>query len=251
MKNKIKTGFNKIKAKRWETATIILAVISIVLATILSQSMFGSAKKAADKAVEYINKNGLASGIQVTLSSIDKETINNLNLRKVTFDVAGTKVASYISFDGKYLFAQAPFDLNTNLDSASTARSTGTVESTGVQLEGGFNEAKDTNVCMENEKPIIYFFGSSTCPHCKWEEPILKSVITEFGDAISYHENIDSETDIDVFNKYSTGSVPTLVIGCKYYRIGSGEASGEEAEKIALKKIICTATGNQPSSICQ
>ncbi len=241
----------EIKTNRWKIATIILAVVVIVLAVVLSQSMFGSVKKAADKAVEYINKNNLANGAKVTLSSIDKETINNLNLRKVTFDVAGTKAVSYVSVDGKYLFAQAPFELGKDLDSASTTGSTGTVESTGAQLEGGFSEAKDTNICSENGKPTIYFFGLSTCPHCKWEEPILKSVIAEFGDTVSYHENIDSDKDQDIFTKYSTGSVPTLVIGCKYYRIGSGEASGEAAEKTALKKIICTATGNQPGSICQ
>jgi thiol-disulfide isomerase/thioredoxin len=129
--------------------------------------------------------------------------------------------------------------------------STGTVESTGTEIEGGFKEAKDTEACMENEKPIVYFFGSTSCPHCQWEKPIIKEVVSQFGDAISYHENIDSETDMDVFSKYSTGSIPTLVIGCKYYRIGSGEASGEEAEKVALKKVICMATGNLPASICE
>lgn len=238
----------EIKANRWKIATIILAVVSIVLALLLSQNMFGSSKKAADKAVNYINKYLLSEGLTATLSSIDKETIGNL--RKITLDVSGTKFASYISIDGKYLFAQEPYDMDKDPTATSTS-STGTVENTGTELDGGFSEAKDTEVCMENGKPIIYFFGSSTCPHCKWEEPILKSVIDQFGDAISYHENIDSETDLDVFSKYSTGSVPTLVIGCKYYRIGSGEAAGEESEKASLKSIICKATGNLPASICQ
>lgn len=229
------------KLRRWKIATIILAVICLALAGLLSQSMFGDAKAAADKAVTYINKNLLNAGTTATLSSIDKETIGNL--RKITLDVSGSKFASYVSIDGKYLFAQEPFDLNVD-PNAGKATPAGTIE-------GGFNEAKDTEVCMENGKPIVYFFGSTTCPHCKWEEPVLKSVIDQFGDAVVYHENIDSEKDMDVFSKYSTGSVPTLVIGCKYYRVGSGESAGEESEKASLKKVICKATGNLPASICQ
>jgi thiol-disulfide isomerase/thioredoxin len=234
------------KLKRWKIATVILAIIAIVLAVMLSQStMFGSADKAAAKAVEYINKYLLAEGATASLSSIDKETIGNL--RKITLEVSGTKFASYISIDGKYLFAQEPF----NLDKDPTAtESTGTVENTGAEIEGGFSEAKDTEICTENEKPIVYFFGSTNCPHCTWEKPILKSVVDQFGDTISYHENIDTDTDQDVFLKYSNGSVPLLVIGCKYFRLGSGEAAGEESEKDSLKKVICRATGNQPASVC-
>lgn len=232
------------KFDRWKIATIILAVVSISLAVVLfqNQSIFGSDQKIAQKAIDYINKNKdtLTGGIEAKLSSVDNEKIN---LRKITLEISGTKYASYVSTDGKYLFSQEPIDLNKDL-------LTETVENTGTATDGGFNEAKDTEVCTENEKPIIHFFGSTTCPHCQWEEPILKSVIAEFGDTISYHENIDSDKDQDVFSKYSTGSVPTLVIGCKYYRVGSGEASGEEAEKTALRNVICKVTGNLPASVC-
>ena len=241
----------KIKLDRWKIATIILAVVSIVLALLLSQSMFGSADSAAKKGIEYINKYLLTGGATATLVSVDKEQIGNL--RKITIDVSGNKFGSYVSIDGKYLFASEPFDMtkDPNAEGSSNTQTGSTVETTDTQLDGSFSEAKDTEVCTENGKPIVYFFGSSGCSHCAWEEPILKSVVDEFGDAISYHENIDSETDIDIFNKYSTGSVPTLVVGCKYFRIGSGESAGEESEKVSLKKIICLATGNQPASICQ
>ena len=235
------------KLKRWKIATIVFAITTIILAVMLSQStMFGSADKAAAKAVEYINKYLLAEGAIASLSSVDKEAIGNL--RKITLDVSGTKFASYVSIDGKYLFAQEPFDLNKNPN--GTDSSTGTVENTGAEIEGGFSEAKDTEICTENEKPIIYLFSSANCPHCSWEKPILQSVVDQFGDAVSYHENTDTEKDYDVFSKYSNGSVPTLVIGCKYYRIGSGEAAGEASEKESLKKVICMVTGNQPASVC-
>lgn len=237
------------KLDRWKIATIILAIVSIVLAVLLSQGMIGSPDKAATKAIEYINKNLLSSGTTATLVSVDKEQIGNF--RKITIEVAGNKFGSYVSFDGRYLFASEPFDMNKETESTDTTDTGSTVENTGTVLDGNFNEAKDTEVCTENEKPIVYFFGSESCPHCIWEKPILKSVIDQFGDTISYHENIDSETDSDVFSKYSTGGVPTLVIGCKYYRVGSGESIGEEPEKEALRKVICLATGNQPASICQ
>jgi len=241
----------KIKLDRWKIATIILAIVSIVLAVMLSQSMFGSADKAAQKGIEYINKYLLAEGSTATLVSVDNDKIGNL--RKITIEIAGNKFGSYVSIDGKYLFASEPYDMNKDPNEGATPNTqTGsTVETTDTQLDGSFSEAKDTEVCMENGKPIVYFFGSSGCSHCAWEKPILKSVVDEFGSAISYHENIDSETDLDVFNKYSTGSVPTIVIGCKYFRVGSGENAGEESEKVSLKKIMCLATGNQPSSLCQ
>jgi len=54
-----------------------------------------------------------------------------------------------------------------------------------------------------------------------------------------------------IFSKYSaTGSIPAIVIGCQYYRIGSGEGAGEDSEKQTLTKLICNLTGNQPESIC-
>jgi len=235
------------KLKRWKIATIVFAITTIILTVMLSQStMFGSADRAAAKAVEYINKYLLVEGTTASLSSVDKEAIGNL--RKITLDVAGTKFASYVSIDGKFLFAQEPFDLNKNPN--GTDSSNGTVENTGAEIEGGFKEAKDTEICKENDKPIIYFFGSKNCSHCVWEKPILQNVINQFGDAVSYHENIDTEKDYDVFSRYSTGSVPTLVIGCKYYRVGSGEAAGEASEKESLRKVICKVTGNQPASVC-
>lgn len=233
----------EIKANRWKIATIILAVLVVALVAVSSQalaSVLASPKKAADKAVEYVNKYVLSSrGLTASLISIDKEKIGNL--RKITLEVSGEKFASYVSIDGKYLFTSEPLDLSKSL----------TPENTGTEIEGGFSEVKDAEVCMENGKPIVYFFGSTGCPHCQWEKPIIKSVIDQFGDAVSYHENIDTDKEQDVFSKYSTGGIPTLVIGCKYYRVGSGEASGEESEKTALKKAICSVTGNQPASVCQ
>jgi len=234
------------KMNRWKIATLILAVVCVIMTVMLSQTTFAPSKKPVNQAIEYINKY-LLQGTTAKLDKIESE--RTAPFQKISLDVNGQKFFSYVSVDGKYLYAEEPIDISKAPEGASAGPEMASKEA--VEVEGSFKEIKDVEVCKENEKPIVYFFGSTGCPHCLWEEPILKSVIQEFGDAVAYHENIDSETDIDVFSKYSSGGVPTLVIGCKYYRNGSGEGIGEVAEEEALRKVICRATGNIPSSICQ
>lgn len=117
----------------------------------------------------------------------------------------------------------------------------------------------DNEVCLEEGKPLVYFFGSSTCPHCEWEKPIAKKVFDEFKNEITYHENYDSQADAEVFQKYSDinpGYIPFLVLGCKYVRIGAGENLGKDdaesktLEEEALKVILCKVTGGKPGSVC-
>lgn len=117
----------------------------------------------------------------------------------------------------------------------------------------------EREICLENGKPIVYFFGSSSCPHCVWEKPIAQKVFARFKDQIAYHENFDSDKDGDVFQKYSDinpGYVPFLVLGCKYIRVGAGEnlgkddAESQKLEEEALTAIICKLTGGKPGSVC-
>jgi thiol-disulfide isomerase/thioredoxin len=111
---------------------------------------------------------------------------------------------------------------------------------------GNFQETGD-EICMEDGKPIVYFFASETCPHCTWEKPIIESVAAEFEDYISFHENIDNNEDRDIMSKYSSGGVPFIVIGCKFARNGSGENIGEYDERQVLRNLICQVTD---SPIC-
>lgn len=112
----------------------------------------------------------------------------------------------------------------------------------------------DEEICREEGKPIVYYFGSTGCPHCLWEHPIIKEVAESFGDEISFHDLMDKQEEFDVFEKYldiNGGGIPFIVLGCKYARVGSGERAGEEAEKEALTQLICELTNNQPSQICE
>ncbi len=108
--------------------------------------------------------------------------------------------------------------------------------------------------CLENGKPIVYYFGSSGCPHCSWEYPIIKEVMAKFAGQISFHDLMDKQEEMEIFQKYidiNGGGIPFIVLGCKYARVGSGEQAGEEAEKSALTQLICELTNSQPSGVCQ
>jgi len=118
---------------------------------------------------------------------------------------------------------------------------------------GGFAIAKD-EVCYEDGKPLIYYFGYSGCPHCTWNHPILQSVAKKFPTQIAFHDNMDKlDQDQDIQEKYaqiSQGAVPFFIFGCKYVRLGSGENYGEEDEEKFLTALICKLTNGQPEKVC-
>jgi len=117
---------------------------------------------------------------------------------------------------------------------------------------GNFMVTKE-EICQEDGRPIIYFFGSSSCPHCIWSKPIMARVNQKFGKIIAYHENIDSQADQEVIERFkdiNPGYVPFFVFGCKYVRVGSGETSGEASEEKNLTALICKLTNNQPEKVC-
>lgn len=107
--------------------------------------------------------------------------------------------------------------------------------------------------CLEKGKPTIYYFGSSSCPHCQWEHPIIKKATDKFSGLISFHDNMDTQNDLEIFTKYNdfhSGYIPFLVFGCKYVRLGSGESVGEAQEEENLTALICKLAGSKPDSVC-
>lgn len=123
----------------------------------------------------------------------------------------------------------------------------------------------DKEICLENGKPLVYFFGSASCPHCVWEKPVAQKVFNLFKNEIVYHENFDSQNDTDVFSKYQNinpGYVPFLILGCKYVRVGAGESlsqatdsaqrdtESKKLEEEALTTILCKLTGGKPETVC-
>lgn len=194
-----------------------------------------SSQEAGGKLMEFVNKNLLRE--QATASLI--ESLEEGDFYKIKFEVQGEEVEWRITKDGRFVFPNT-------IDLAEVKEPAEEIE----KAEGNFSVSSD-EVCKEEDKPIVYFFGSKGCPHCVWEHPIIEEAAAKFGDKISFHNNIDSEADEEVFSKYSTGGIPTLVLGCKYYRVGSGESLGEEEEAKILTNLICELTNNQPGDVCE
>jgi len=203
----------------------------------VSQEGLLSSEQASQKVIDYIDKNLVQGGASITLVSASEES----GVYKIHLKINEQELDTYTTKNGKLLFVQA-FDL----DKPLVEETPGTEYTSTI---GSFQVSGD-ETCKENEKPIVYFFGSSTCPHCLWEEPVLGDVVKKFEGQISFHKNIDSNNDSDIFTKYSEGGVPTIVIGCNYFRVGSGETSGETEETKVLTALICALTENKPSDTC-
>lgn len=197
-----------------------------------------SAEEQANIVVTYINKNLLSNGVTAELVP---PVIEESGLYKLKIKIQEQEIELYMTKDAKYLFVSPPLDL--------TKTPQGTGNTSNKKTIGDF-ETSNEEVCEEDGKPIVYFFGSQGCPHCLWEHPIVEGVTGKFADYISFHNNTDSGSDSDVFNKYSKGGVPTLVIGCRYFREGSGEHIGKEEEERVLTALICKLTNNNPTDVC-
>lgn len=202
-----------------------------------------SAQEASEIALRYVNQSMLSGGITASLSGEPKQ---ESGVYKFTMSLQGQEFQSYVTKNGKILFPQG-IEIKIATSSGTTTATNQEPPNTTI---GSFIVSKD-QVCQENSKPIVYFFGSNGCPHCQWEHPIIQQVAQKFADQIVFHNNMDSNEDMDVFSKYnSEGGIPTLVLGCRYYRIGSGENAGEETEAKNLTALICKLTNNQPATVC-
>jgi thiol-disulfide isomerase/thioredoxin len=118
-------------------------------------------------------------------------------------------------------------------------------------------------ILKEDGKPVIIFFGTTQCPHCSWISPTFEKVAREYMDAgkiAAYHWQLDSKDDaltlqtretaipkehIDIYHAFNPRStVPTFVLGAKYYRIGNAyeseknEAEEEKAFRAAIEELL-------------
>jgi thiol-disulfide isomerase/thioredoxin len=222
---------------------LIIGVVGILVAGAIIYTISGSQKdilshnEAAEKSLGFINENLLQEGMTASLIEIIEES----GLYKMKLKINEEEFDTYITKDGKVLFPQFIV-----LEEAEEEQ---IEQQAQKQTIGNFSVSED-EICEEDDKPIVYFFGSEGCPACGWEHPVIEKVMAKFEGKAAFHNNMDSNEDMDVFSKYSTGSIPTLVLGCKYYRIGSGQRAGEEEESNILTAIICKLTQNQPAEIC-
>ena len=203
-----------------------------------------SPQEAGEKAIAYINEVFLTGqeGIELIPPVIEESGLYQINTK-----FQGQEFKFYVSKDGHYLFLNPPL----NLDQKEPVSVPSSEEEKEEKTTIGSFVVHENEVCKEGDKPIVYFFGSEGCPHCRWEHPIIDEVAQDFKDYISYRSYMDSQEERDVFEQYSTGGIPTIVIGCKYSRVGSGEHIGEEQERKVLAALICDLLKEPRPSICE
>jgi thiol-disulfide isomerase/thioredoxin len=228
------------KVNTWMIITIILVIVIVGLLfgkQITGMFIVLTPEDIANKAMDYVNENLVAPNTTATFLSVKEFN----SLYNVSFSYQDQNLSMYVTRDGSYVFLSQPLNIGEKLPQPETPK----------QTIGNFLVDEKSDVCKEDDKPIVYFFGSQTCPHCMWEHPIIKNITEKFKNQTSFHENIDTENDNEIFLKYSPrGYIPLILIGCKYYRVGSGEEFGEENEAKILEALICSLTNNKPLSVC-
>ncbi|HUV03277.1 MAG TPA: thioredoxin family protein [Desulfobacteria bacterium] len=211
-------------------------------------------EEAGAKTIDFIREYAVPSGVEVSLVNVTE--MENANLYTVTIDVSAQDASEvrevYITKDGELLFLGAidlaEFESLVELQKEQEEKRA--QEQQQGPTIGNFIGSADAP-CTEDGKPIIYFFGNTGCSACKWEHPIMERVTSKFEGYVAVHDNMNNAgTDRAVFNRYSTGSIPTIVLGCQYYRIGAGVRIGEEQEEKVLTALMCSLTGNKPEAVC-
>jgi len=227
---------------------IVIAILIIALVAYFNQPGKGqdiqvlSSQEVSDKVIDFINKEILQG--KSTASLI--EAVESSGLYKIKFKLEGqeNEIDVYASLDGELFFPEAIELAEVEEEPKESEKPVQKGTTVGNFI------VNDEEVCHENGKPIIYFFGSERCGYCKWEHPIVEKVALKFGDEISFHNNMDTDADQDILSKYSTGGIPTMVFGCRYSRVGAGQSAGEEGEEKNLTALICKLTDNKPADVC-
>lgn len=210
-------------------------------------------EEAGGEAADFINDNLVQPGTEVILGEVKEES----GLYNVTTSYLGNQIPVYITKDGEIVFLQGLGWVQIEEFEGQKKESenqTQTPESRPEETIGNFIVSGD-EICKEDGKPIIYFFGADWCGGCRWEHPVMENVTAKFEGYISFHDiNIDldySTADQEIFDKYSPeGYIPTIVLGCRYYRVGAGATIGEEQEAKVLTALICNLTDNKPADVC-
>jgi len=119
---------------------------------------------------------------------------------------------------------------------------------------GNFKVLTEEEVCREDDLPVVYYFGSSSCPHCTWEYPVVKSVMDQFEGEIAFKDGMDNIEEYqetwDQYVSLNQNSYPFMILGCRYWQLGSGESFGEEKEAENIAALLCKLTNGEPAGVC-
>lgn len=211
-------------------------------------------EEAGEQAIDFVADYAVPPGVNVSLMSVTE--VENANLYEITIELSmlGTSETQelYLTKDGKTLFPGA-VDIEEFVAMVELQKEQEEKRAREQQQEptiGNFIESSEA-LCTENGKPVVYFFGNDNCNACRWEHPIIENVTAKFEGYIACHNNMNIiDADVEVFSRYSSGSIPTIVLGCSYYRVGAGVNLGEDQEEKVLTALICTLTDNRPEDVC-
>ena len=125
-----------------------------------------------------------------------------------------------------------------------------------------FDYVDDGDICMEDGKPVIRMYSSSTCPYCAWDAGAFNPVVERYVDdglIVAHHweiwnlntgagddlltdeiENTIPESELEIFETFDPEYLtPYFVFGCKYTRTGAARYSyGLNAEAAEFMAVI-------------
>jgi len=172
------------------------------------------------KTIAYLD-DYFADESSVSLKKVEED--EDLSLYKLQFKI-GDKVSEfYVTKNGEKIFMGDFLSMNKSKD---------------VEISGGFLK-RDVDLKLIDGKIPLYFYGVSSCSHSMWQYEIINAIKGKFGKDIVIYDYMDSDKEEDYFFNYSDGSMPLIVIADKYFRVGSGEKVGKEADIHAISSIIC------------
>jgi len=157
----------------------------------------------------------------VSLKKIEED--KDSSLYKLQFQIGDQVSEFYVTKNGEKIFMGDVLKMSNANDK---------------EIVGGFFEREVDTRLVENKIPV-YFYGVSYDSHSTWEYEVLSLIKAKFGNEITVYDYMDSDKEEDYFFDYSDGSMPLIVIADKYYRVGSGEKIGKEADINAISSIIC------------
>ncbi|HDS44780.1 MAG TPA: hypothetical protein ENN68_01570 [Methanomicrobia archaeon] len=211
--------------------------------------------EAGERALEFLTTYAVASGVELSLASVTEDEQSGLYEIAVNLSMLGIIETRevYMTKDGELLFTGA-INIDDYIEQVETQKALEEQRNREQQYGrtiGDYIRSEDP-LCTEEGKPIIYFFGGPSCSACQWEHPIILTVTSKFdGFIVLYDTMTAAAVDTGVFASYSPrGSIPTIVLGCTYYRIGAGINLGEEQEEKILTALICELTNGQPEPVC-
>lgn len=167
-----KDVIKKIKRRHgWKILT--LALFLLLLVSIFTSGFAAffrpaplNADKAANDAIDFINKNMLAGRATAELKEVKEES----NLYIIRMGIAGQEFKSYITKDGKYLFPQG-VDLTEEIE---------------VETETTGQAVADCSNTQKTKKPTVDLFVMSHCPFGTQIEKGMLPVLKLLKDKIDF-----------------------------------------------------------------